>query len=129
MDGLIPPGVSNALALRELGAARHEQFGDHATYPNDCRDRTLGTCLGSLQLQCRSAWLRGSPCCRRPQRRCPTRAAITEPWPMAKPKARSPVPSRSSVRCHGSANLDPKQAFVACATKACLEAVFTTTLG
>ena len=49
VDGLIPRSVSNALALRELGAGRHERSSERTTYRNGYRDRTLDTRLGSLQ--------------------------------------------------------------------------------
>ena len=51
VDGLIPRSISNALALRELGAGRHERSGERTTYRNGYRDRTLDTRLGGLQLR------------------------------------------------------------------------------
>ena len=51
VEGMIPRSVSNALALRELGAGRHERSGERTTYRNGYRDRTLDTRLGSLQLR------------------------------------------------------------------------------
>ncbi len=34
-----------------IGAGRHERSGDHMTYRNGYRDRTLDTRLGALQLR------------------------------------------------------------------------------
>ena len=51
VDGLIPRSVSNALALRELGAGRHERSGERTTYRNGYCDRALDTRSGSLQLR------------------------------------------------------------------------------
>ena len=34
-----------------IGAGRHERSGDRTTYRNGCRDRTLDTRLGTLQLR------------------------------------------------------------------------------
>ena len=50
VDGLIPRSVSNAFALRELGAGRHERSAERQTCRNGYRERALDTRLGSLQL-------------------------------------------------------------------------------
>ncbi len=51
VDGLIPRSVSNALALRKLGAGRHGRTPERSTCRNGCRGRTLDTRLDSLQLR------------------------------------------------------------------------------
>ena len=51
VGGLIPCSVSNALALRERGAGRHERSGERVTCRNGFRDRAPDTRPDALQLR------------------------------------------------------------------------------